>query len=161
MMKKNNWRKIMKNIKKLLGVLAIALFVLVGCGNGMERRVSEYEEETQQLLDNVDNYLENNNYDTLTTISEEKTAEGMEILEEIGKDVPSEEMGRLFADSAYRDEVFNEKDSELFTRTYNSMSSVMNIEFAIIADKSNKFIENSQRLRNSDFLERIKGSNNN
>lgn len=151
----------MKNIKKLLGVLAIALFVLVGCGNGMERRVSEYEEETQQLLDNVDNYLENNNYDTLTTISEEKTAEGMEILEEIGKDVPSEEMGRLFADSAYRDEVFNEKDSELFTRTYNSMSSVMNIEFAIIADKSNKFIENSQRLRNSDFLERIKGSNNN
>lgn len=151
----------MKNIKKLLGVLAIALFVLVGCGNGMERRVSEYEEETQQLLDNVDNYLENNNYDTLTTISEEKTAEGMEILEEIGKDVPSEEMGRLFADSAYRDEVFNEKDSELFTRTYNSMSLVMNIEFAIIANKSNKFIENSQRLRNSDFLERIKGSNNN
>ncbi|CAM2762068.1 hypothetical protein DOPI104051_02265 [Dolosigranulum pigrum] len=151
----------MKNIKKLLGVLAIALLVLVGCGNGMKQRVDKYEEETQQLLDNVDNYLENNNYDTLTTISEEKTAEGMEILEEIGKDVPSEEMGRLFADSAYRDEVFNEKDSELFTRTYNSMSSVMNIEFAIIADKSNKFIENSQRLRNSDFLERIKGSNNN
>jgi lipoprotein len=49
----------MKNIKKLLGVLAIALFVLVGCGNASKLskdKIDKYEQVILEIEENIDRY---------------------------------------------------------------------------------------------------------
>lgn len=49
----------MKNIKKLLGVLAITLFVLVGCGNASKLskdKIDKYEQVILEIEENIDRY---------------------------------------------------------------------------------------------------------
>ncbi|WP_278902061.1 hypothetical protein [Dolosigranulum pigrum] len=49
----------MKGIKKLLGVLAIALFVLVGCGNTSKLskdKMDKYEQVILEIEENIDRY---------------------------------------------------------------------------------------------------------
>lgn len=49
----------MKNIKKLLGVLAIALFVLIGCENASKLsndKMDKYEQVILEIEENIDRY---------------------------------------------------------------------------------------------------------
>lgn len=73
----------MKNIKKLLGVLAIALFVLVGCGNASKLskdKMDKYEQVILEIEENIDRYESIVTDEDLGFLAEEhnKVAQAME-----------------------------------------------------------------------------------
>lgn len=129
----------MKNIKKLLGVLAITLFVLVGCGSNESNGVNETVDTSQLTIDERLDLLEENAEQLLTMMEDgswqedeeefnsmldEVVDEGILITREINPDLTDEEFDKTLINKEYYDEVFDEKQDEQMKRATRVVSEL-------------------------------------
>lgn len=139
MIKWNNWRKTMKNIKKLLGVLAIALFVLVGCGSNESNGINETVDTSELTIDERLDLLEENtkkiqamsddgsweeNEEEFQNLVDETGSEGIAIAREIASDLTDEEFDKTIVNKEYYDEVFDEKQDEQMQRANKATAEI-------------------------------------
>lgn len=129
----------MKNIKKLLGVLAIALFVLVGCGSNESNGVNETVDTSELTIDERLDLLEENtkkiqamsddgsweeNEEEFQNLVDETGSEGIAIAREIASDLTDEEFDKTIVNKEYYDEVFDEEQDEQMQRANKATAEI-------------------------------------
>lgn len=129
----------MKNIKKLLGVLAITLFVLVGCGNNESNGINEPVDTSELTIDERLDLLEENtkkiqamsddgsweeNEEEFQNLVDETGSEGIAIAREIASDLTDEEFDKTIVNKEYYDEVFDEKQDEQMQRANKATAEI-------------------------------------
>lgn len=129
----------MKNIKKLLGVSAIALFVLVGCGNNESNGINETVDTSQLTIDERLDLLEENtkkiqamsddgsweeNEEEFQNLVDETGSEGIAIAREIASDLTDEEFDKTIVNKEYYDEVFDEEQDEQMQRANKATAEI-------------------------------------
>lgn len=120
----------MKNIKKLLGVLAIALLVLVGCGNASKLskdKIDKYEQVILEIEENIDRYesivpdegVEHVSDDDLDFLVEEhnKAAQAMEeMILDILEVAPGDYNGGMIRSYKDASEIASEKEYRILSK---------------------------------------------